>query len=80
MTDDQDLCQECGGPMPAAASTGRPRRNCSDACRKRAFRRGRARVATLLASVSTTLDVEPVHAAREAPSTAPASDFWGFYA
>jgi hypothetical protein len=51
MTDDQDVCQECGGPLPAPKSTGRPRRNCSVACRKRAFRRRHDRVAVLLAAI-----------------------------
>ena len=35
-------CQECGGPLPPASGTGRPRRYCSDVCRS-AARRSRDR-------------------------------------
>lgn len=35
-------CQECGGPLPPASDTGRPRRYCSDVCRS-AARRSRDR-------------------------------------
>lgn len=36
-------CQHCDGPMPATASTGRPRVYCSPACRKAAYEERRAR-------------------------------------
>jgi AcrR family transcriptional regulator len=36
-------CVECGGALPAARDTGRPRRYCTRACQARAYRRRRDR-------------------------------------
>lgn len=37
------ICQECHGPLPPAARTGRPRKWCSERCRDRRRQRRRAR-------------------------------------
>lgn len=37
------ICRGCGGSLPPAARTGRPRQWCSDACRKKRERKERRR-------------------------------------
>jgi hypothetical protein len=55
-------CDECGGPLPAPAATGRPRRYCSPRCRKhrehavardRAWANAPATIAELIASLAS---------------------------
>ena len=63
------ICAECRQPLPPAEATGRPRRYCSDTCRKRAHRARQRSADVLEAYAAPGWPVPPAELAPPAGST-----------